>query len=79
LCGLVSLVCVIIIFIHAFTEGGIVQGLLSFFVPFYIIYYAFARFEHPKKAMIVWGMLGAFALQIALAVMGGFSAMSSTT
>ena len=79
LCALVSFVCAIIILIHAFSKGGIVQGLLSFFVPFYIIYYAFARFEHPKKAMVVWGMIAAFILQIALTVMGGFSAMSSGT
>lgn len=77
LCGLVAFVCAIIILIHAFSKGGVVQGLLSFFVPFYIIYYGFARFEHPKKAMIVWGMLGAFILQFVLIVMGAGAAIMS--
>ena len=79
LCGLVGFVCCIIILINAFTKGGIVQGLLSLFIPFYIIYYGFARFEHPKKAMIVWGMIGAFLLQFVLMFMGvGAAVMSST-
>ena len=53
LCGLVSLVCAIIILIDAFTKGGALQGILCLCVPFYILYYAFAKFEHPKKQLII--------------------------
>jgi hypothetical protein len=52
LLNLVALVCAIIILIHAF-KASIGQGLLSLCIPFYILYYAFARFEHPKKNMII--------------------------
>jgi hypothetical protein len=57
LCALISFVCWIIILIHAFSKGGALQGFLSLCIPFYIIYYAFARFEHPKKNLIVVGYL----------------------
>ena len=73
LCALVAFVCTIIILIHAFSKGGIVQGLLSLFIPFYIFYYAFARFEHEKRGMILGVWIGAFVLQIVFAVMGGIS------
>jgi hypothetical protein len=59
--GLVSLVCGIIILIGAFKES-LAQGLLSLLVPFYILYYAFARFQHPKKGLVVGGWLGAAIL-----------------
>jgi hypothetical protein len=55
LLNLVGLVCTIIILIHAF-KASVGQGLLSLCLPFYILYYAFARFQHPKKNVIlaVW-------------------------
>lgn len=62
LLSLVALVCSIIILIHAF-KASIGQGLLCLCIPFYILYYAFARFQHEKKnqILIVWlvsGVLG---------------------
>ena len=59
---LVALVCSIIILIHAF-KASVGQGFLCLCIPFYILYYAFARFEHPKKnlilvAWLVCGILG---------------------
>ena len=77
LCALVAFVCTIIILIHAFSKGGIVQGLLSLFIPFYIFYYAFARFEHEKRGMILGVWIGAFVLQVVFAVMGGISSMNT--
>ena len=47
---------VIIILIAAFQED-VVQGLLSLCVPFYILYYMFAKFEHEKKGLIIAGAL----------------------
>ena len=71
LCGLASFVCGIIILVHAFTKGGVAQGFLSLCVPFYILYYAFAKFEHPKKNLILAVWLGALVLEIVFMMMGG--------
>jgi len=71
LCALVSFVCWIIILVHAFTKGGVLQGFLSLCIPFYIIYYAFARFEHPKKNLIVLGYLLGGVLAGVFLAMGG--------
>ena len=71
LCALISFVCWIIILIHAFTKGGVLQGFLSLCIPFYIIYYALAKFEHPKKNMIVIGYLAGGVLAGVLLSMGG--------
>ena len=51
-CVLASLVCSIIILVAAFQES-ILQGFLSLCIPFYILYYAIARFENDNKAMIL--------------------------
>ena len=75
LCALVSFVCSILILIHAFSKGGIVQGLLSLFIPLYILYYAFAKYEHEKKGMILGIWLGSAVLYVVFMVMGGMSAM----
>lgn len=56
--GLVSLYLVVKAF-----QDGIGTGLLSIFVPFYLLYFAFAKFSSPKKGAI----LGAW---IALLVVG---------
>lgn len=55
-CAIVSLVCVIIILIAAFKEGA-GTGILCLCVPFYILYFAFARFEHPQKGLIIAGWI----------------------
>jgi len=79
LLSLVALVCSIIILIHAF-KASVGQGLLCLCIPFYILYYAFARFEHEKKnlILIVWlacGVLGGIlygsAAASAVAALGG--------
>ena len=67
--GLASLVCGIIILIHAFTKGGVVQGLLCLCVPFYVLYYAFTKFEHEKKNLILAVWLGAIVIQAVLVLM----------
>ncbi len=68
--NLVAFVCSIIILIHAFKNHGVVQGLLCLCVPFYILYYAFTKFEHEKKNLIVWGLIGSIVLSIAFTVLG---------
>ena len=59
---LVVFVCSIIILIHAFKNGGVLQGFLCLCIPFYILYYAFAKFEHEKKNMILGAWLGSAVL-----------------
>ena len=54
---LASAVCSIIILIAAFKEN-VTTGLLSLCIPFYILYFAFARFESDKKGLIIAIWLG---------------------
>jgi hypothetical protein len=53
---LASVVASIIVLIHAF-NSSVVEGLLFLFVPFYGLYYLFAKFEHPRKILIIILML----------------------
>ena len=73
-CSLVSLVCAVIILIDAF-KAEVLQGILCLCVPFYILYYAFAKFEHEKKGLIIAGWLGCAilngVLQVAAAAAAG--------
>ncbi|MBX3271211.1 MAG: hypothetical protein KF729_13170 [Sandaracinaceae bacterium] len=55
--ALVGLVCNIIILIHAF-KSSVGEGFLCLCVPCYILYYMFAKFEHPQKGLIIAGSLG---------------------
>jgi len=67
--NLVALVCAIIVLIHAFKNGGALQGILCLCVPFYIIYYMFAKFEHEKKNLIIGGYFGGVILAVVLSLM----------
>ncbi|MCC6875024.1 MAG: hypothetical protein IT378_12020 [Sandaracinaceae bacterium] len=55
---LVGFVCHIIILIHAF-KASVGEGFLCLCVPCYVLYYMFAKFEHPNKGLIIGGALGA--------------------
>jgi len=74
---LVTAVFGLIILINAFKESA-GQGLLCMFVPLYIFYYAFARYQSPKKPIVVGGWLGSAALATALIVIGVVQAASDT-
>lgn len=63
----------LVILINAFKESA-GQGLLCMFVPFYILYYAFARYSSPKKALVVSGWLGANVVGVSLVVVGSLLA-----
>jgi benzodiazapine receptor len=63
LCSLVSFACAVIILIHAF-KAGTQQGVMCLCIPFYILYYAFTKFEHEKKNMILGAWLGAVVLSV---------------
>ena len=70
---LAALACSILILIHAF-KASVGQGFLCLCIPLYILYYAFARFEHEKKNLILGVWLGAFVLSMFL---GGASAFTA--
>lgn len=55
--SLVGFVCTILILVAAFQEE-VLQGILCLCCPFYILYYAVAKFEHEKKGLIIGGWLG---------------------
>ena len=65
-------VCWIIILIGAFKDE-VLQGFLCFCVPFYILYYGFAKWNHPKAKAIT----GLFVVLILLANGIQFAALAS--
>ena len=69
-CVLAALVCHIIILIGAFQED-VTQGLLCLCVPFYILYFAFARYENEKKGLIIAIWLGGAIIGKILQIVGG--------
>lgn len=64
-CGIGSLICTILIYIHAF-QKGILYGLLCVFIPCYLLYYMFAEFQHPSKGLVIAGSLFGSSLSLAL-------------
>ena len=70
ICSLVSLVGSIIILISAFKES-VGQGFLCLCVPFYILYYAFAKFQHEKKNLVLGAWLGGTVLNMVFQGLAG--------
>jgi hypothetical protein len=54
--ALAGLICTIMILIEAFNDE-LWKGLLSLLVPLYLLYYAFAEYDHDYKWPIVLGSL----------------------
>ena len=78
LCYLVMFACSIIILIAAFQES-VGQGFLCLCIPFWILYFAFAKFEHEKKTIILAVWLGSFVLGLVLYGAGIGAALSEMT
>ncbi|MBI2897637.1 MAG: hypothetical protein HYY06_29025 [Deltaproteobacteria bacterium] len=74
--GLVAAVFGIILLINAF-KTDTTQGILCLCVPFYALYWAFAKFTHPKKGLIIAGWLGAAVLAGIMNVLSGIFAASA--
>ena len=55
--GLIGFVCNIFVLIHAF-KSSVGEGFMCLCIPCYILYYMFAKFEHPQKGLIIAGSLG---------------------
>jgi len=74
--ALIGLVGNIIILIHAF-KSSVGEGFLCLCVPCYILYYMFAKFEHPKKGLVIAAALGGNIIGNVLIRVGGMSSGSS--
>jgi benzodiazapine receptor len=59
--GLITLVCVIFLLIHAFRRS-LGTGMMVLLIPFYMLVYAFSQFEHPRKNLILAGFFGCSVL-----------------
>jgi hypothetical protein len=75
---LVGFIFWIIIIINAF-KTDTTQGILCLCVPFYILYWVFAKFTHPKKGLIVAGFLGGYVLGAVLYGVSASMAASAVT
>jgi hypothetical protein len=70
---LLGLVCWIIILIDAF-KSAVWKGLVGLLCGLYLLYYAFAEFEHEKKWTIIAGaILGNLVGSIFLGMGGAFA------
>jgi heme O synthase-like polyprenyltransferase len=53
--------CALLIVLHAFGRST-GTGFMVLGIPFYILYYAFSQFEHPRKNVIIAGFIGCLPL-----------------
>lgn len=76
--ALVALVCAVILLIHAFRRS-VGTGVMVLLIPCYVLFYAFSQFEHPRKGLIVAGLMASTVLAAVFLGMGahGLAAMSS--
>jgi len=66
----IGVVLALVLTISAFKQGGVGAGIMSLLVPFYLMYFAFAKFVSPKKGLIVGGWLGSLTVGTALVIIG---------
>ena len=71
---LAAVVCWIMIIVHAFKSGGALHGILCICFWPYAVYWGFAKFEHPKKNLILAGFLGGVVAGFALQFLAIFMA-----
>lgn len=55
--ALVTLACAAFLLVHAFRRS-VGTGMMVLLIPFYMPFYAFSQFEHPRKSLIVAGFFG---------------------
>jgi len=66
---LLSVCCFATVLVDAF-KRGLGTGATVLLLPPYSVYFAFARFEHRRRALVLAGWLGALALAIVFRVAG---------
>jgi len=74
-CFVVGLVAALVIVVHAF-RSSLSQGFLCLLVPLYIIYYAFARFEHRRRGLVIALLIAGFGLGMVLTEVGAARAIA---
>ena len=67
--GLVTLLCAVLLVVHAFRRS-VGTGMMVLLIPFYILFYAFSQFEHPRKNLIVAGFFAGSLLSAVLLGLG---------
>lgn len=74
--GILLLIGAIMILVAAFKENT-TQGLLCLFVPFYAIYYLFAKYSNPNKTAAIILYLGGLVILIVgyILIMSGAASM----
>ncbi len=77
--GIASFVGAIIILVAAFKES-VGQGFMCLCIPFYIFYFAFAKYESEKKGLVITIWLGGIVVQIigTLITMAGAASQIAT-
>ncbi|MFW5877241.1 MAG: hypothetical protein ACOCXM_10935 [Myxococcota bacterium] len=50
-------VCWLVIVVRAFRHDSRLQGALNLLIPPYVLYYAIARLEPPRKALLITGLV----------------------
>ncbi len=71
----IGLACGLVIVVDAF-RSSVGQGVLALLVPFYVVYYAFARFDRPRRALVIAIWLTGVIVGGALVQISELSAMS---
>ena len=69
LCALLCVLCALPILIHAFRRS-VGTGMMVLLIPCFIVFYAFAQFEHRRKGLLVAGWLSLFVLASVLNAIG---------
>lgn len=65
---LIALACAILVLRHAFLRS-VGTGVMVLCLPFFIIYYAFSQFEHPRKGLVLAGCFGGAFAALALRIL----------
>lgn len=74
--ALVASVISIVIVVAAFRKD-VAHGFLTLCVPFYIVFFAFARYDHPRKWAVVGVWIAAILLAGGLLTAGGCTSLVS--
>jgi translocator protein len=66
--ALVAVACTVRILVDAF-QRSVGAGVMVALIPFFILYYAFAHFEHPRKGLVLAGLVGGWGLAVSMATL----------
>ncbi|MBU8895824.1 hypothetical protein KRR26_09420 [Corallococcus sp. M34] len=75
--AVLALVCAAFLLMHAFRRS-VGTGMMVLLIPFYVLFYAFSQFEHPRKNLIVTGFMACSVLAAVFLGLGGHGVASAT-